>query len=457
VILLPSPIPHPLDYCPFDLPSRADKLIESVVGIGWPAGNEAATWDVADRWYAAAGALAGTQAEAFAAAAQIMAGSDNDRFRDAWERLAGDRSAPLNALVEIAGEVGSLVEDCGRSLEAAKLSAWVEIGLLLNELTGMAIIGPLTMGAASPAADGMIAATKYAIAQIFSRLVSEIGTPPAAPPEMPGEGPPLPGAAGRQRPLVAAGRDDRPPADVGRPDAGLAHAETTRRLFPPATRAVTADSGRHRSLDDESFEDERPDPRFGLANARGLNCVDAVLTMYGTYLLGRPQAIDAYPHRHPGDVGGQGGAGGDGDSDHPTGGEWDGPRRIEEATGATFQNLCPYLGSADPADAKPAVDVAMRNLGNHLHNSGHGAFAVIVTDLEDGGYHCWAAINQDGAVLFLDPQLGRIGEEKPLYLHCGAPSPANVIAMDALVVDGLARPAPLPYHGPGRWTAAAPG
>jgi hypothetical protein len=323
VILLPSPIPHPLAYCPFDLPDSADKLIESVVGPGWPVGDEAATWDVADRWYAAAEALAGAHSEAFAAATQIMTGgSGDDGFRDAWERLAGDPSAPLNALVEIAGEVGALVEDCGRSLEAAKLSAWIEIGLLLNELTGIALVGPLTFGIASPVTDSMIAATRYAIAHIFSRLASEMGTAPAADP----------------------------------------------------------------------------------------------------LLLG---LCDLYAH---------------------------GPQRIEAETGATFQNLCPHQGAADPADAKAAVDIALRNLTNHLHNSGHGAYAVVVTDLEGGGHRCWAASNRNGVILFLDPQTGRSSEEAPLYHHRGTASPANVLSMEALVVDGHARPAPLPYHGPSRWT-----
>ena len=335
--LLPSPVPHPLDYFPFEVPGWADKVLESVIGVGWPVGDEAETWEVADRWYAAADGLAGSHAEA----AQIMAG--NDTFRDAWERLAGDPSAPLTALVEIAGEVGALVDDCGRSIEAAKLDAWIEIGLILTELTGMAVIRPLTLGAASPAADGMIAATRYAIAQIFSQLVAEVG-----------------------------------------------------------------------AVDQKA-----------LPNAGGTDCVDAVLALYGTYSYA-PRIFD---------------------SAHA------GPQRIEEATGVTFQNLCPHLGVADPADAKLAVDAAMLNLANHLHNSGHGAFAVIVTDFEGGGWHCWAAINQNGTIFFLDPQTDRISEETPLYHHRGAPSPANVVAMDALVVDGRGRPAPLPYHGPGRWTA----
>ncbi|MFD0519250.1 toxin glutamine deamidase domain-containing protein [Paractinoplanes durhamensis] len=105
--------------------------------------------------------------------------------------------------------------------------------------------------------------------------------------------------------------------------------------------------------------------------------------------------------------------------------------------------------------ARSAVDAAMRNLANHLHNSGHGAFAFILTDLEGGGCHAWAAANHDGTILFLDPQVGRISEEIPLYRHHGAPSTANVVSMDALVVDGQGEPAPLPYHGPGQWSTAS--
>lgn len=197
------------------------------------------------------------------------------------------------------------------------------------------------------------------------------------------------------------------------------------------------------------------DPRaewFRRANAdgpagdatRGLNCLDSVLALFDTYLHGRPRVaaartFDAYAA---------------GDPNRPIGGEWHGLRRIELATGTTFQNLCPFQGGADPGDARAAVDAAMRNLGNHLHNSGHGSFAFIVTDLADGGCHAWAAVNHDDAILFLDPQIGRIGENVPLYRHRGLPSPTNVVSMDALVVDGQGVPAPLPYHGAGQWSGA---
>jgi len=201
------------------------------------------------------------------------------------------------------------------------------------------------------------------------------------------------------------------------------------------------------------------DPRVGdwfrLANdggpaadpTRGLNCLDGVLSLFDTYVHGRPRVaaprtFDAYAH---------------GDPARPFGGEWHGLRRIELATGSTFQNLCPYLGGATPDAARSAVDAAMRNLANHLHNSGHGSFAFILTDLEGGGCHAWASINQRGAILFLDPQLGRISEEIPLYGHRGVPSAANVISMDALVVDAQAEAAPLPYHGPGQWSVVPTG
>ena len=198
-----------------------------------------------------------------------------------------------------------------------------------------------------------------------------------------------------------------------------------------------------------------PDPRVGnwfrLANdggpgadpTRGLNCVDGVLALYDTYLHGRPRVsaprtFDSYAHGNP---------------NRPIGGEWDGVQRIHQATGGSFQNLCPYVGAADPTLAKPAMDIALRNLTNHLHNSGHGAYAFIITDLEGGGCHSWAAINQNGAILFLDPQVGRITENVPLYRHHGTPTRANIVSMDALVVTGNGTPTPLPYHGPGLWTA----
>jgi hypothetical protein len=182
---------------------------------------------------------------------------------------------------------------------------------------------------------------------------------------------------------------------------------------------------------------------FSLVNAggpetdptRGVNCLDAVLALFETYHRGRPRVaaartFDGYAHGAP---------------DRPVGGEWGGVRRIQRAARAEFQNLCPFVGGAAAGQAEKAVEAAFRNLVNHLHNCGHGAFAFILTDFSTGGCHAWAAVNQDGTILFLDPQLGLVSDEKPLY--------REVVSMDALVVGGDGEPAPLPFHGAGQWTA----
>ncbi|MGW4941005.1 toxin glutamine deamidase domain-containing protein [Actinoplanes sp. NPDC004185] len=199
------------------------------------------------------------------------------------------------------------------------------------------------------------------------------------------------------------------------------------------------------------------DPRqgkwFGLANdggpaadpTRGINCVDGVLSLYETYVHGRPRVsaprtFDSYAY---------------GDPARPLGAEDRGLARIEDTVGGEFQGLCPYVGGLDPQQAKQAVDTAMTNLHNHLYNAGHGAFAFIVTDSEEGTAHAWAAVNQNGTILFLDPQTGRLSEEAPLYSHTGAKNDGNVISMDAVVVDGLGRPAPLPYHEAGLWSRSS--
>ncbi|WP_250000535.1 toxin glutamine deamidase domain-containing protein [Actinoplanes sp. M2I2] len=201
------------------------------------------------------------------------------------------------------------------------------------------------------------------------------------------------------------------------------------------------------------------DPRegtwFGLANdggpaadpTRGLNCVDGVLALFDTYIHGRPRVsaprtFDVYAQ---------------GDPDRPLGGELEGIHRIRLATGGDFQNVCPYLGEADPSQSRPVMDQAVQNLTNHLLNTGHGAYAFLVTDLEGGGSHSWAALNQNGTVLFVDPQIGRISEHTPLYRHHGVPTPINVVSLEALVVDASGTPAPLPHHGPGQWSATPTG
>jgi hypothetical protein len=573
-------------------PEWARTTASAVLRDGWPTGDESATWDVADQWYALANALTVPRMAAFAAADQIVTGLVGasiapDGFREAWERVSGGEDAPLNALVQIAAELGQLVEEGGREIEAAKLAAWVEVGTLLTELSGLSIAIELTMGAAGPAAEALITASRVAVEQIYARLASRLGgereTRPSTPdpahsarsdqrtirlklPTQPAEkaatserfsapmlsgsgGPSSEKAAGKATLREAGGETRRlvpaalwPPVDdagVGtrrlapRPRAGEVGEETRRLVAPrPASgrptiplprseghaldgvrreeyadflatvaQAVRAVGGNAyadeveaeaaqvrsrpgvpskaapgwargervpgRSADEQTpgglrtvhgvhrkaltdavpTADRLPDPRvgrwFSLLNAggpaeeptRGVNCLDAVLALFETYQRGRPRVagartFDGYAHGAP---------------DRPVGGEWSGVRRIQRAAGTEFQNLCPFVGGASAEQASTAVDAAFLNLANHLHNSGHGAFAFILTDLETGGCHAWAAVNQEGTILFLDPQLGVVSAEEPLY--------RELVSMDALVVDGGGNPAPLPYHGAGQWNA----
>jgi hypothetical protein len=573
VTVLPSPIPHPLDHCPFDAPPWAYEALEWVVGRDWPQANEVSTWDVADGWYALAEALAEPHDAAFAAAAQIMsgyagAGISAGGFLDAWQRLSGDERAPLNALVEIAHGLGEQVEECGRDIEAAKLEAWIELGGFLTELLGMTITIALTLGAATPAAGGLTAATRIAVQQIFERLAEELGTralkttaghaatgPGLAEPGITTAASPPGGPIGYAEQLRRVyehnGREERlyhlstlteqtrskiveigqraslafevgsaqRGEDYRRQAAGLhaiiaevqAWADLVRSgdlspaAEPPEWARVEADvadsapagvrtgdrSGltgsdgtpidrtrrynaygglrvplaAHQSELEEAMpraDDGRvvrlADPRaghwFDLANdggpqadpTRGLNCLDSVLALFDTYLHGRvrvsaPRTFDGYAHGNP---------------DRPVGGEWNGLERVQAATGAAFQNLCPFVGGAPADEAAAAVDAALQNLVNHLHNTGHGAYAFIITDLEGGGCHSWVGVNQHGTILFLDPQVGSIAENVPLYRHHGTPTNANVVSMDALVVDAQGGPAPLPFHGPGQWRWTTP-
>lgn len=93
-----APLPHPLSL---GGPDWARSAATTVLGSRWPTGDESATWDVADRWYALAEALSGPRVTAFAAAEQILAGLVGagiapDGFREAWERLSADDDAPLS-------------------------------------------------------------------------------------------------------------------------------------------------------------------------------------------------------------------------------------------------------------------------------------------------------------------------------------------------------------------------
>ncbi|GIF24502.1 hypothetical protein BJ973_007981 [Actinoplanes tereljensis] len=177
--VLPSPIPHPLDYSPWDLPGWAYDALEWVVGFDWPEGNEKVTWDIADQWYDLVSAMAAPRDDAAEAAQRIIdayggSGTTIEAFIAAWQKVADGDEAPLNALMDFANEMGKMVEGCGRDIEGAKLEAWIELGIFVIELIGMAVTVALTLGAASPAAGGLIAATRMAIQQIFKKLIAQL-------------------------------------------------------------------------------------------------------------------------------------------------------------------------------------------------------------------------------------------------------------------------------------------
>ncbi|MEV6845289.1 hypothetical protein AB0M88_17880, partial [Actinoplanes sp. NPDC051411] len=219
-----------------DDPAWARAITTEVLGSGWPSGDEVAVWDVADRWYALADALTGPRTSAFAAADQIVAGLLGagiapDGFRDAWEKLSGDEDAPLNALVQIAAELGQMVEECGREIEAAKLAALIEVGTVLTELADLSIAIELTLGAAGLAAEALIAASRVAVEQIYARLGTRLGGEPVT---RPPTADPAHSAKSDQRTVRltlpgAGGRDSLPPAaDDVRPGAAAGRHATSR-------------------------------------------------------------------------------------------------------------------------------------------------------------------------------------------------------------------------------------
>ncbi|MEU7839728.1 toxin glutamine deamidase domain-containing protein [Micromonospora sp. NPDC049114] len=179
--VLPSPIPHPLDYAPWDVPGWIYEALDWAVGVQWPEGNERAVWDVADRWYAVAGVLAGPHADAAAAATEVRSGyggvgAVDAAFEAAWRGIAEGDDAPLPVLLAVTTDLGRLVEECGCDIEGAKLEVWIELGILVIELLSVAVAALLTAGAASPAAGAAITATRLLIQQIFKRLMGQLAS-----------------------------------------------------------------------------------------------------------------------------------------------------------------------------------------------------------------------------------------------------------------------------------------
>ncbi|MEU7753560.1 toxin glutamine deamidase domain-containing protein [Micromonospora sp. NPDC049171] len=179
--VLPSPIPHPLDHAPWDVPGWIYEALDWVVGVQWPEGNERAVWDVADQWYAVAGALSGPYTDAAAAAAEVHSGyggvgAVDEAFEAAWRGLAEGVDAPLPVLLAVSADLGRLVEECGCDIEGAKLEVWIELGILVVELLSVAVAAVLTAGAATPAAGAAITATRLLVQQIFKRLMGQLAS-----------------------------------------------------------------------------------------------------------------------------------------------------------------------------------------------------------------------------------------------------------------------------------------
>ncbi|MFI6226337.1 toxin glutamine deamidase domain-containing protein [Micromonospora echinospora] len=177
--VLPSPIPHPLDFCPWQLPGWVYEALDWVVGVEWPEGNERAVWDLADEWYGVAAALAGPRDDAATAAREVLSGygavgAVADAFDAAWRKVAEGDEAPLPLLLAVSTDLGRLVEECGCDIEGAKLEVWIELGILVVELLAMAVAVVLTAGAASPAAAAAITATRYVVQQIFRKLIAQL-------------------------------------------------------------------------------------------------------------------------------------------------------------------------------------------------------------------------------------------------------------------------------------------
>ncbi|MEU6204971.1 toxin glutamine deamidase domain-containing protein [Micromonospora musae] len=177
--LLPSPVPHPLDYSPWDLPGWIYEALDWVLGVEWPEGNERAVWDLADQWYAVAAVLAAPRADATDAAAEVRGGygavgAVPEAFEAAWRRLAEGDDAPLPVLLAVSADLGRMVEECGCDIEAAKLEVWIELGILVVELLSLAVAAALTAGAASPAAGAAVAASRVIVQQIFKRLIGQL-------------------------------------------------------------------------------------------------------------------------------------------------------------------------------------------------------------------------------------------------------------------------------------------
>ncbi|MBM0279596.1 toxin glutamine deamidase domain-containing protein [Micromonospora tarensis] len=239
------------------------------------------------------------------------------------------------------------------------------------------------------------------------------------------------GAVETAGPSKLTGNDGPPPIDDSRPygrpgglrpPLALHQVDVERQLprEPDGTITRTADprrGGWFRLLNDGGPAADA---------TRGINCLDCTLSLFETWVHGRPRV--SAPRTFDGYL--------DGDIRRPIRGEAGGPGRVEDVTGGRFQRLlAPPPGQRLGAEqARQAADRGYRNLHDQLLLGGHGSYAFMVTEWPHGGSHAWVALNQHGTVLYLDPQNGVV-RDRPLY--------PEVVGIDALVLGGDGRPMPL--------------
>lgn len=251
------------------------------------------------------------------------------------------------------------------------------------------------------------------------------------------------------------------PGPANRPSARLSRPYQTEGGLRVPLKIHQADLERAVPRDTNLQPVRNPDPRgpwLRLLNdggpaadpTRGVNCLDCALSFLETYLHGRPtvsapRTIDSY---------------GIGEIDNHVG-EFEGHLRAERVTGSGFTQLAPFYGDVatdprPPAVVKAAVDDGFQQIIDTLAMGGHGSTAVIINVWGDGSAHAWNAVNHNGTVLFIDPQSGRcadssqfaLAQHRTLYGHDGTPGTGNVVALNALMVDGHGNPMAVPNTPP---------
>ncbi|MGW3787018.1 toxin glutamine deamidase domain-containing protein [Micromonospora chokoriensis] len=238
------------------------------------------------------------------------------------------------------------------------------------------------------------------------------------------------GAVETSGPSRLTGDDNPPPIDDSRPYGQPGG------LRPPLA-LHQVDVERQMPREQDGTITRTADPRrggwFRLLNdggpaadaTRGINCLDCTLSLFETWVHGRPRV--SAPRTFDGYL--------DGDIRRPIRGEAGGPGRVEDVTGGRFQQLLAPSGQRTYAEqARQAADRGYRNLRDQLLLGGHGSYAFLVTEWAHGGSHAWVALNQNGTVLYVDPQTGVV-RDRPLY--------PDVVGIDALVLGGDGRPMPL--------------